>query len=106
TMISPLNDATATQLFEHGVRVVATTSVMRTPDELYDAWHNLRDLPRISEDVEEVADLGDGRTRWKVRLPIGVFEWEAEIINDQEGRVIAWRTVEGASAPNAGSLRF
>jgi uncharacterized membrane protein len=33
-------------------------------------------------------------------------EWDAEIINEQENRLIAWASVEGADIDNSGFVRF
>jgi uncharacterized membrane protein len=33
-------------------------------------------------------------------------EWNAEIINEAPNELIAWRSLEGAPVPNAGSVRF
>jgi uncharacterized membrane protein len=32
--------------------------------------------------------------------------WDAEIINEEPDRLIAWRSIEGADVDNAGSVRF
>ena len=34
------------------------------------------------------------------------MEWDAEIINQVENELIAWRSLEGSEVPNAGSVRF
>lgn len=34
------------------------------------------------------------------------MEWDALIINDDPGKLIAWRSKEGGDVPNAGSVRF
>jgi uncharacterized membrane protein len=42
-----------------------------------------------------------------VRAPAGTeVEWDAELIDDQPHRLIAWRSLEGADIPNAGVVRF
>jgi uncharacterized membrane protein len=33
-------------------------------------------------------------------------EWDAEITHDEPGRLIEWRSREGARVPNSGSVRF
>ncbi len=33
-------------------------------------------------------------------------EWDAEIINEKENEMIAWRSLEGADVDNAGSVHF
>ncbi len=34
------------------------------------------------------------------------MEWEAEIINEEKDRLIAWQSIEGSGIANAGSVRF
>jgi uncharacterized membrane protein len=34
------------------------------------------------------------------------LEWDAEIINDEEGRMIAWQSLPGATVRHAGSVWF
>jgi uncharacterized membrane protein len=57
--------------------------------------------------VERVQLLDDGRSHWIVRGPAGVpLEWDAEIINEIDGELIAWRSLPGADVASAGSVRF
>jgi uncharacterized membrane protein len=42
-----------------------------------------------------------------VKGPTGAkYEWDAEIYNEIEGELIAWRTINGPDVANAGSIRF
>ena len=57
--------------------------------------------------VKSVEQLGNKRTHWKVSGPAGQsFAWHAEIINEEENRLIAWQSLPGASVSNAGSVWF
>jgi uncharacterized membrane protein len=40
------------------------------------------------------------------RLPPGLVEWDAELYNDVEDEIIAWRSLPGAPVANAGTVRF
>ncbi|MEJ7616373.1 MAG: SRPBCC family protein [Pyrinomonadaceae bacterium] len=41
------------------------------------------------------------------KAPVGsTVEWDAEIINEKENELIAWRSLEGADVDNSGSVRF
>jgi uncharacterized membrane protein len=41
------------------------------------------------------------------RAPLlGKIEWDAEIINDREGELIAWRSIPGSDLDTAGSVQF
>ena len=57
--------------------------------------------------VESVRRLSDRRSYWKVNGPLAQsVSWEAEIINDVPGLLIAWQTLPGAGVRNAGSVSF
>jgi uncharacterized membrane protein len=90
-----------------GVRVERGVLVAASADRLYRFWRDLQNLPRIMSHLERVEVLDATRSRWRVKGPGGIpLEWEAEIINDQPPRLIAWRTLDGAPVTHAGSVRF
>ncbi|HYD00213.1 MAG TPA: SRPBCC family protein, partial [Phycisphaerales bacterium] len=56
--------------------------------------------------VEPVAANGQ-RTRWTTRGPAGKeVTWEADIINDEPGRRISWKSVAGSQVETAGTIAF
>jgi uncharacterized membrane protein len=74
---------------------------------VYQFWRTLENLPLFMAHLERVTDLGGGRSHWVARGPAGVrVEWDAEIINDVENQVIAWRSLPGADVDSAGSVNF
>ena len=89
-------------------RVIQTFTIFgRMPGELYDYWRKLENLPRVLQHLESVKELDSRRSHWKAKAPAGTsVEWDAEIINDVPGEVIAWRSLPGASVPNAGAVTF
>ena len=51
--------------------------------------------------------MGEGRTRWTAQAPVKKsVTWEAELVEDVPGEVIAWRSLPGADIDNSGSVRF
>ena len=92
---------------DRGFRVERTVTVMRRPDELYARWRDLEHLPEFMPHLDSVTRLGNGRSRWAARGPGDIrVTWEAELTADEPGRLIAWRSVEGADVDNAGSVTF
>jgi uncharacterized membrane protein len=90
-----------------GIKVEKSVTVNKSPEELYRFWRNFENLPRFMNHLESVKDLGDGRSHWVARAPAGkTVEWDAEIYNEKENELIAWRSLEGADVDNAGSVRF
>ena len=57
--------------------------------------------------LERVDRLDDRRSRWTLKTPAGVpaIQWDAEIINDRLGEVIAWQSASG-TVDHAGAVRF
>lgn len=91
----------------HGIRVEKSVTINKQPEELYEFWRNFSNLPRFMKHLESVHDKGGSYSHWVVKAPAGMtVEWDAEVINEIENELIAWRSLEGATVPNAGSVRF
>ena len=90
-----------------GIKVERSVTIRRPPEELYRFWRDFENLPRFMGHLASVKLTGPGRTRWVAKGPLGSsVQWEAEIVNDRENELIAWRSLEGADVPNAGSVHF
>lgn len=85
----------------------ASTTVNRSPQEVYGFWRDLENLPRFMLHLQSVADLGDGRSLWKATAPIRrSVTWEAEMTGDEPGRRISWKSLPGADVDNSGTVHF
>jgi uncharacterized membrane protein len=99
--------ATTSVPYELGIRVDKSITIARPPQEVYSFWHDLNNFARFMKNVESVTDLGGGKSHWVVKGPAGrKVEWDAVIHNQEEGRMIAWRTLEGAAVQHAGAVWF
>jgi uncharacterized membrane protein len=75
--------------------------------EVYRFWRHFENLPRFMKHLERVTELGNGRSHWVACGPGGMrVEWDAEIINEIENKVIGWRSLPGADVISAGSVNF
>lgn len=90
------------------IRVEKTVTIFnKSPEELYQFWHNLENLPRFMKHLESVTVIDQTRSHWVAKAPLdNKVEWDAEIINDQPNHLIAWASVEGADVENSGFVRF
>jgi uncharacterized membrane protein len=92
---------------ERGTKVEKSVTINCRAALLYDFWRNFENLPRIMNHLESVKVTGDGRSHWVAKAPAGsTVEWDAEIYNEKQGELIAWRTLEGSQVASAGSVRF
>jgi uncharacterized membrane protein len=87
--------------------VRATVTIARSPDEIYAFWRDLENLPEFMTHLEQVLDQGGGRSHWRARGPAKTsVEWDAEIVVDEPGRRISWRSIPGADVENEGLVEF
>ena len=90
-----------------GIKVEERIIIERTPDELYAYWRNFENLPRFMDHLESVTVLDADRSHWVAKGPAGTsIEWDAEIHNEIENELIAWRSLPGSEVGNAGSVHF
>lgn len=88
-------------------RVKASVTVRRSPEELYSFWRDLANLPRFMAHLDSVETRPDGRSHWRATGPAGMkVDWDAEIVSERQGELIAWRTLEGAEVMHSGIVGF
>lgn len=91
----------------HGSKVEHAVTVNKSLMDAYTFWRNFENLPNFMTHLIDVDTTTDGKSHWVARGPLGVkFEWDAEIVTDTPGEVIAWRSLDGADVDTAGSVRF
>ena len=74
---------------------------------VYVFWRRLENLPLFMSHIQDVRDLGGGRSHWVAEGPADIpVEWDAEIINEVPNKVIGWRSVAGSDIATAGSVHF
>ena len=92
---------------DSAVDVKRAITINRPASEVYRFWHDFQNLPRFMRHLESVQADGGTRSHWKAKAPAGTtVEWDAEIVEDRPNELIAWRSLEGASVDNAGTVRF
>jgi uncharacterized membrane protein len=92
---------------DKGVAVHEGIRLEKPVAEVYSFWRRFENLPRFMTYLDRVDDLGGGRSRWVAKGPAGSkVEWDAEIINEVENKVIGWRTLPDSQVTMAGSVNF
>jgi uncharacterized membrane protein len=85
----------------------ATVTIAREVDEVYGFWRRLENLPRFLLGVHSVTALDDTRSHWEAHIPeVGLVAWEAEILEDRPGELIAWRSLGGSEVHHSGAVQF
>jgi uncharacterized membrane protein len=88
-------DATRVALPQQaGTRVRRSMTINRSPEELYNAWHDVGKAPSYMMEVEKVQQTDAKTSRWTARLPSGKkIQWYAEFTQEDPGRQLAWRVL-------------
>jgi uncharacterized membrane protein len=58
---------------------------------VYDRWMQFERFPEFMEGVERIERQGGNRLHWVARIGVVTREWDAEIVEQAPGRLIAWR---------------
>lgn len=104
---NPNGNPNATVKGSQAIKVKKSITIDRPADALFTFWRNFENLPRFMNHLESVKVTGAKTSHWVAKAPAGTkVEWDAEIFNEKENELIAWRSLEGADVPNAGSVRF
>jgi uncharacterized membrane protein len=67
----------------------------------------LENLPKVMQHLKSVEVIDRERSHWIAEGALGKqVQWDAEIFNDSENELIAWRSLPGGDVDTAGSVRF
>lgn len=89
------------------IAVMRTVTLGSTPGELYRFWKNFENLPLFMSHLQSVSRVSDRVSHWVAKAPAGAsVEWDAEIVDDQPGRRIGWRTLPGSEVTHEGMVSF
>jgi len=90
-----------------GIKVERAVTIDKSPVGLYRFWRNFENLPQFMDHLKSVTVTDNTHSHWVAKAPVGKsVEWDAEIINEKENELIAWRSIGNADIGNAGSVHF
>lgn len=90
-----------------GVKVVKHLTINRPAPELYSFWRDLSNLPRVFKHLISVERRDGNVSHWVAAGPANMtLDLDAEVLNDHENELIAWRSLPGSRVDTAGSVRF
>ncbi len=64
-----------------------------SPNELYSLWRDLESIPKWQELITDVIQTGPKTSHWVMQAEGKTLEWDAEILADEPGKRIAWRSI-------------
>jgi uncharacterized membrane protein len=88
-------------------KIWARTSAIVQADanELYAFWRDVESAPKWQEQITSVRQTSDVTSHWIMESDGEKIEWDSEILADEPGKRITWRSIAGDSS-NAGEVIF
>ncbi len=77
-------------------------------EEVYAYWRNFENLPSFMTHLGKVVCTDELNSRWKVKVPgnLTSIEWNARIVKEEPGALIAWHSLADSTIQNAGKVEF
>lgn len=79
--------------------------IQAASEELYALWRNVETAPAWQEQILHVTVTGDRTSHWVMESDGKTIEWDSELLADEPGKRIAWRST-GGDSDNAGEVIF
>jgi len=79
--------------------------VQEEPQKLYELWHDLEKVPAWQEEIVSVSKTGAKTSHWVLQSGDKTIEWDAELLADEPGKRIAWKSI-GGDVHEAGEVIF
>ena len=84
--------------------VIETVDVAVPVRTAYNQWTQFEEFPRFMEGVEEIKQVSDSLTHWKIKIGGVEREFDAEITEQRPDERVAWHSVGGTD--HAGVVTF
>lgn len=89
------------------VDVLKTVNIKAPIDQVYQFFSDYKKFPRIMRHIEEVHDVGEGRSRWTAAFPGGVrFHWTTVLTRSVPNKELQWQTEPDSLVQHAGTIKF
>jgi len=103
---SPHRDLRRNRIGAHVITGRTVTITKPDRSQLFSFWRDFTNLPAFMDDLEKVEKAGKG-WRWTIKAPGGgTVEVVTEIVEEREGELIAWRSVDGSDIETTGRVTF
>lgn len=92
----------------HAVNIRGEFIISRPTNEVYTYWRNLNNLTASIKHLLNVEMIEEKLSRWKSNVMGNLFslDWQAEIVKDEPGRLIGWRSAPGTLIHHVGRVEF
>ncbi|WP_148862759.1 SRPBCC family protein [Marinobacter fonticola] len=89
------------------VHLESSVNINRPPEDVYAFWKDFVRLPEVMSFVDDIKATDTGYTHWVAKGPLGTsVEWFSEVVEDEPGKRLIWRSLNGSDIDNWGNVAF
>ena len=90
------------------VNIRTSVTVNKPRDQVYAFWRRLENLPLFMKHLKKVVVLDESTSEWTAAITggFGTISWKSEIVKDDPGDTLSWRSLPESSVENAGKITF
>lgn len=89
------------------LRIRKSININAPVEDVYNLWSKFENFPQFMSNIEEIHDLGDGRSHWIVKGPAGSkVEFDAVMVENRPNEFVAWETTPDSQVKHRGQVRF
>ena len=89
-----------------GIQVRRAITIQASPQEIYEVWRDLPNLPRFMQHVKSVTMESPTISRWVIEEGPKELVWRAEIVEDTPGQRLRWKSLPGGDISHDGSIEL
>jgi uncharacterized membrane protein len=94
-------------IWDRWIKVRKAITIMKPREEVFDFWRNFENLPKFMKHLQAVEILDERRSKWTAKAPAGQdVSWEAEVVREEPGISVSWRSIPGSGIENSGEVVF
>lgn len=92
----------------HAINVRGEFEIDRPAAEVYAYWRNLNNLTARIKHLMNVEIVEEDLSNWKSKVMGKLFavDWKVEVVKDEPGRLIGWRSAAGTWIGHVGKVEF
>jgi uncharacterized membrane protein len=89
------------------IHIRKSLNVNAPVDDVYQLWSNFENFPRFMANIDEIRDVGNGRSHWIVKGPMGSkVEFDSVVTENVPNQVVAWETTPESQVQHRGKVNF
>lgn len=96
------------KLKSSNVNIRTQITIDKPVSEVYSFWRNLENLPKFMSHIESVNETDKVTSEWKAKGPAGIgsVSWKAQILMDEQNKLLSWHSLPDSTIDNAGKVYF